>query len=364
MIRVRPALEQMPRVRARPVSRVGRREVRHRTTSSSSRRTRRRSGHCRRARRHRGRRVRCEPLSRRRQRGADRGPGRSVRRRPGAGAARRGLGRACRLAFATTIDPGDEVVFGWPSFEAYPILAMQVGARITQVPLVDAPPRPRRHGGARHRSTRLVFVCNPEQPDGHRRVIATRSSASSRVCRRRAGRARRGLPRVRHRRADHPDGIEVLARTRERRRAPHLLEGLRARGAPRRLCDRHARGDRRAAEAARALRGERARAGRGARVARRGDRDARHGSPRWSPSAPASPRSSRRSDCRSCGRRPTSCGSPVPENAAALGAYAERAGVVLRPFPGVGVRITVGAPTENDRVVKVLRAALEDGVLG
>jgi len=55
---------------------------------------------------------------------------------------------------------------------------------------------------------------------------------------------------------------------------------------------------------------------------------------------------------------------PIGEPAAVLGEYSERAGVVLRPFPGVGVRITIGSPVENDRLVKVLRAAVEDGAAG
>ena len=55
---------------------------------------------------------------------------------------------------------------------------------------------------------------------------------------------------------------------------------------------------------------------------------------------------------------------PLGEYAAVLGEYSERAGVVLRPFPGVGVRITIGTPEENDRMLKVVRAATEDGATG
>jgi histidinol-phosphate/aromatic aminotransferase/cobyric acid decarboxylase-like protein len=36
----------------------------------------------------------------------------------------------------------------------------------------------------------------------------------------------------------------------------------------------------------------------------------------------------------------------------------------LRAFPGVGVRITIGTPAENDRVLRVVRAATEDGATG
>jgi histidinol-phosphate/aromatic aminotransferase/cobyric acid decarboxylase-like protein len=47
-----------------------------------------------------------------------------------------------------------------------------------------------------------------------------------------------------------------------------------------------------------------------------------------------------------------------------LGEYTERCGVVLRPFPGVGVRVTIGTSEENDRLLKVLRAAVDDGAAG
>jgi histidinol-phosphate aminotransferase len=54
---------------------------------------------------------------------------------------------------------------------------------------------------------------------------------------------------------------------------------------------------------------------------------------------------------------------PLPEDAAVLGAYGERAGVVLRPFRDVGVRVTVGTPEENDRFLKVISAAIDDGAV-
>jgi len=38
--------------------------------------------------------------------------------------------------------------------------------------------------------------------------------------------------------------------------------------------------------------------------------------------------------------------------------------VVLRPFPGVGVRITIGTPEENDRLLRVLGSAIDDGATG
>src|SRR4029079_10159256 len=67
----------------------------------------------------------------------------------------------CRLAFAATVDRDDDVVIAWPSFEMYPILALQAGANAVRVPLVE-----QRHdldamADAVTDRTRLVFVCNP-----------------------------------------------------------------------------------------------------------------------------------------------------------------------------------------------------------
>lgn len=61
---------------------------------------------------------------------------------------------------------GDEVLFAWRSFDAYPQLAWATGATPVQVPL-----REERHdleamADAVTDRTRLVFVCNPNNPTG------------------------------------------------------------------------------------------------------------------------------------------------------------------------------------------------------
>jgi histidinol-phosphate aminotransferase len=70
------------------------------------------------------------------------------------------------LAKATCL-PGDEVVYSWRSFEAYPIIVAGVAASGVRVPNTAG------HGhdldamaDAIGESTRMVFVCNPNNPTG------------------------------------------------------------------------------------------------------------------------------------------------------------------------------------------------------
>ncbi|MDQ1483022.1 MAG: histidinol-phosphate aminotransferase [Actinomycetota bacterium] len=68
---------------------------------------------------------------------------------------------------AATCDPGDEVVYAWRSFEAYPIVVAIAGAVSVQVPL-DANSRhdlPAMAAAITDR-TRLVLVCTPNNPTG------------------------------------------------------------------------------------------------------------------------------------------------------------------------------------------------------
>jgi histidinol-phosphate aminotransferase len=64
-------------------------------------------------------------------------------------------------------DPGDEVVYAWRSFEAYPIAVSVVGATSVQVPLTAAA----RHdldamAAAITDRTKLVVLCSPNNPTG------------------------------------------------------------------------------------------------------------------------------------------------------------------------------------------------------
>ncbi|MEU9893522.1 histidinol-phosphate transaminase [Streptomyces phaeochromogenes] len=76
------------------------------------------------------------------------------------------VGVAQQLLQATS-GPGDEVIYAWRSFEAYPIITQISGATSVKVPLtpgdvhdLDA------MADAITERTRLIFVCNPNNPTG------------------------------------------------------------------------------------------------------------------------------------------------------------------------------------------------------
>ncbi len=65
-----------------------------------------------------------------------------------------------------SVDPGTEVVYAWRSFEAYPLLADLAGATSVQVPLRDETHDLDALAAAITDQTRLVLVCNPNNPTG------------------------------------------------------------------------------------------------------------------------------------------------------------------------------------------------------
>jgi histidinol-phosphate aminotransferase len=65
-----------------------------------------------------------------------------------------------------TLDPGDEVVFGWPSFASYPLAAIKMGAVPVRVPLTDHRYDVGRLLGAVTERTRIAYLCNPNNPTG------------------------------------------------------------------------------------------------------------------------------------------------------------------------------------------------------
>jgi len=72
----------------------------------------------------------------------------------------------CQQLVQATADHDDEVMFGWRSFEAYPIITAIGGARAVQVPLREQTYDLRAMADAITDRTRLIFVCNPNNPTG------------------------------------------------------------------------------------------------------------------------------------------------------------------------------------------------------
>ncbi|EGD53464.1 putative aminotransferase [Gordonia neofelifaecis NRRL B-59395] len=73
----------------------------------------------------------------------------------------------CQNLILVTARPGDEVLFGWRSFEMYPVATQAVGATPVQVPLTgDAVHDLAAMADAITDRTRLIFVCNPNNPTG------------------------------------------------------------------------------------------------------------------------------------------------------------------------------------------------------
>ena len=125
-------------------------------------------------------------------------------------------------------EPGDEVVYAWRSFEAYPIAVSATGAVSVQVPVTADGRHDLEAMAARITDrTKAVIVCTPNNPTG-----PSVTDTDLRALRRagpgpRAGRRRRGLPRVRpRRRPGRRPGPPGSAR--QRRGDAHLRQGLRA----------------------------------------------------------------------------------------------------------------------------------------
>lgn len=70
----------------------------------------------------------------------------------------------CQQLIQITSTVGDEVLFGWRSFEIYPLQVRTAGATPVQVPLTDHTYDLDAMLAAVTDRTRLIFVCNPNNP--------------------------------------------------------------------------------------------------------------------------------------------------------------------------------------------------------
>ena len=65
-----------------------------------------------------------------------------------------------------TLDPGDEIVCGWPSFPSYVLDALKMGAVPQRVQLTEERYDVERILAAVTGRTKLVYLCNPNNPTG------------------------------------------------------------------------------------------------------------------------------------------------------------------------------------------------------
>jgi histidinol-phosphate aminotransferase len=72
----------------------------------------------------------------------------------------------CQQLVLAAAGAGEQVLFGWRSFEAYPIVTLIGGAVPVQVPLREQVHDLPAMAAAVTEQTRLIFVCNPNNPTG------------------------------------------------------------------------------------------------------------------------------------------------------------------------------------------------------
>jgi histidinol-phosphate aminotransferase len=66
----------------------------------------------------------------------------------------------------TALDPGDEIVCGWPSFPSYVLDAVKMGAAPRRVPLTEHRYDVERLLAAVGERTKIAYLCNPNNPTG------------------------------------------------------------------------------------------------------------------------------------------------------------------------------------------------------
>ncbi|EST38185.1 hypothetical protein N566_08850, partial [Streptomycetaceae bacterium MP113-05] len=77
-----------------------------------------------------------------------------------------GSGALLQLLFSCHTGPGVHTVHAWPSWEAYPMMAENAGSSVVRVPLTDDRHDLDAMADAVTEQTRMVVVCNPNNPTG------------------------------------------------------------------------------------------------------------------------------------------------------------------------------------------------------
>lgn len=77
-----------------------------------------------------------------------------------------GSNELIRLLAQTTLGPGDEAIMAKPSFIVYPLVAKLAAATAVEVPLKDLTHDLEAMAARVSRRTKLIFICNPNNPTG------------------------------------------------------------------------------------------------------------------------------------------------------------------------------------------------------
>ena len=267
------------------------------------------------------------------------------------------VGLAEHLAKAAVKD-GDEIIYAWRSFEAYPILSAAAGAASVRVPN-----RPD-HGhdlpamaAAVTDRTRLIFVCNPNNPTG---TAARRAELDGfldavpptvLVVLDEAYREFVTDPGV-------PDGLEaygdrpnvVVLRTMSKAwglaglRVGYLVAQPPVAAAVRKVITPFSTSGIAQAAALAALDADKEMARRASLVVAERDR-VETAVRKVVPDVPET--------------QSNFVWLPLGERAAAFGQACEARGVIVRAFPGDGVRVTIGTPDENDAFLAALALIMD-----
>ena len=264
-----------------------------------------------------------------------------------------GLLQQLLLAFA---DPGDEVLYAWRSFEAYPIYTAIVGATEVTTPLrfhgLDMAPLTK----AVTDRTRVVLVTSPNNPTGtavrHDELVALLEAVSPRT-----------LVVLDEAYYEYvtglhvPRAMELLPALPELRRAPHVLEGLRpGRRCGSGTCMAHPQvisavdqvlipfAVNSLAQAA-------------ALASLEHDDELRERVTGTIAERARVQGALRRLGYSTPDAQANFVWLPAGAAAAALTLKLETMGVVTRPFPDEGVRVTIGSPEENDQFLDAFEAA-------
>ena len=260
------------------------------------------------------------------------------------------------LAKATCL-PGDEIVYAWRSFEAYPIISAGVGATSIRVPNTPG------HGhdlpamaDAITDRTRLVLVCNPNNPTGTsvRRAELDRflDAVPSDVLVVLDEAYREFVTD-----GEVPDGLAtygdrpnvVVLRTLSKAwglaglRIGYLVAQPEVAAAVRKVLTPFSTSLVAQAAALAALNAEQEVTRRCALVISERER-VTEALRKLYPDVPTS--------------QANFVWLPLGDRALAFGAACEQRGVIVRPFAGDGVRITIGTPEENDALLTAAEAAL------